>query len=135
LLILFVCVVLGGCNRPKLGGVPVTGTVSFGGQSLKGGTVSFQPVNAAESRPGTAKILPDGTYSAAMLQNEPGLIPGEYRVSVFALDRPLYEAPPKEQRSVASKVPAKYASPETSGLALTVPGDSSGVTFDIELTD
>lgn len=133
--LLLACVVVCGCNRPKLGGVPVSGTVSYRNQPLKGGTVSFHPVDPGQTRPATAKINSDGAYSAGMLQNEPGLMPGEYRVSVFALDRPLYESAPSQQRDIASQIPGKYSSPETSGIVLTVPDDGAGVQYDIALDD
>jgi hypothetical protein len=127
-----------GCGRSRLDTVPVSGKVTYRGSPVPWGTVSFQPTDPKASRPALADINVDGSYEVATLEHDKGLMAGEYKVSVYAAKTPLFR-PNAEQQAAAARIklptPERYASPDTSGLTLTVaPGDGPK-SFDIELTD
>lgn len=121
-----------GCGSPSLDTIPVAGTITYRGQPLIGGTVFFHPAGADQGRPANARINPDGSFTAFTLQNAPGLAPGEYKVSVLYLERPLTEAAPSTSKI---QIPSRYNSPETSGLTLTVSAGDAPITFDIPIAD
>jgi hypothetical protein len=112
-------------------GGTVCGTVTYRGKALNTGEVTF----VAEGKSRSAVIGPDGTYS---LNDVP---PGAHRVSVLvrapqpaAATAARKGAPPMPgARARPVVVPAKYASPASSGLNFRVePGRQ---TIDIPLKD
>ena len=97
---------------------PVKGKVTYQGQPVPKGTVTFQPANG---RPATGQIQPDGTFVLSTFGDKDGAIPGKHAVMIVSQDgdptkmpsSPGY-VPPKEL------VPSKYGSIDTSGLETTV---------------
>ena len=126
------------CGRSRLDTVPLSGKVTYKGNPLPWGTVTFMPKDRTASRPAMADIKTDGSYQVATLEHDKGLMAGEYMVTVHAAKTPLF-VPNDQQKAAASlvKLPTaeRYANPETSGLTLTISPDDASRTFDIELND
>ncbi len=139
---------LAGCggdpDLPKLG--RVSGTVTYKGQPVTVGLVTFVPVGGAGSQTGqsaTGEIGKDGSYVLSTFENNDGAVLGEHivvvqsRVDDPALsggDMPIPDAqgrlkikPPKHL------VPQKYGLPDKSPLRHTVVEGSN--TFPIDLKD
>ncbi len=99
---------------------PVRGQVLFQGKPAAGATVVFHPVSAdpkAVERPPTptGTVQPDGSFTLSTYPYGDGAPPGEYKVAVVWLDREK-----AVEGSVPNRLPAKYASPQDSGLTATV---------------
>jgi hypothetical protein len=138
---------------------PVSGTVTYNGKPLVNGTINFAPTGP--NGRGAGGMIADGRYSLTTHDQNDGAIPGEYKVSVLAKEAdpskvdlkikkpregPESEAekkamatyfPQKVAARAAAKaknlVPAKYSSPETSGLTFEVKAQSN--TAEFPLTD
>jgi hypothetical protein len=127
----------------------VTGKVTYKGEPLAKGTISFLPTKPPppEGRAASGQIE-DGNYSLSTTGNGDGALPGEYNISIVAIDIDMASAIPKTglpkihegdaayQKAVKNAkrlIPNKYNSGETSKLKATV--DDSGKTFDFDLTD
>ena len=133
-LALLALIALSGCGGSRLGTVSVKGKITLDGQPVVKGMVFFQPVDAAKGRPARAGIKPDGSYVAASLDNDHGIVPGEYNISVMP---PPFEADAMRipGRAVAQTgIPPKYRKFKTSGLTLSVPGSSGPITYNIEMS-
>ena len=119
-----------GCSDGPTGPatVPVSGTVTLGGQPLDGATVTFQPVTGSSPDAKPAQTVTDeaGKFAASLTlldgSSKPGLVPAEYSVTVAKMELgPLTSTttPPK------SLVPAKYNNAKTSDLTATVSADQA----------
>jgi hypothetical protein len=131
-LLVLLVVALAGCSRPK---GTVTGKVSFNGEAVPSGTVSFY---GKDDEVSSAPIGPDGAYEATKVPL------GEVRVTVTTPPPPdpgaaekLKKNPMIQERGITIKqekvvsVPRKYNVPGTSGISLTVTKGSQP--FDITL--
>ena len=138
---------------------PVSGMVTYKGTPLESGTINFAPADAKGRAAGGT--ITDGKYSLTTQDPNDGAIPGKYRVSVVAklIDRSQVDLKIKKPREgaiteaekkamaivfpqkVAARaaataknlIPAKYSSPETSGLTTDVKEQSNNADF--PLTD
>ena len=111
----------------------VQGTVTYKGQPLKVGTVSFVPNNPAQ--PGaSSRIGPDGTYELQTREPGDGARLGEYRVIVSGVDPKILDniKAPGQYVKMESDVPKKYAKADTSGLTATVNPGSNTLDFRLE---
>jgi hypothetical protein len=117
-----------GCRRGVPQMVPVRGRVTLAGKAWpKAGIVNFAPLNPAEGmprKPGSAEFDADGTF-AAKTGDYPGLIPGEYRVSISC-----WERPPEDNDPGKSYVPEEFSSPAKSKLDLKVPAGSGPIVWE-----
>lgn len=124
---------------------PVSGKVTYKGQPLENGRISFIPSTAE----GTAAAgqVENGQYTLTTLAPNDGAIPGKYKVTVaaqevdttemkavakggqFHHDKTFFNA----MKNAKTLVPSKYALADTSGLEREVAAQSNR--FDIELTD
>jgi hypothetical protein len=103
----------------------VTGLVTLDGAPLANADVFFHPVDSeGPAQASQAVTGDDGRFTVqthvAAGQYKPGMIPGEYRVSVSKLDTSNVTStltPPK------NVLPEKYASPQTSGFTVSVSAD------------
>jgi hypothetical protein len=127
-------VTIGGCgssapDRPAT--VPVKGKVTYKGQPVTKGTVSFQP---DQGSPATAEIQPDGTYSLSTFQPGDGAVPGHYRVGIIAntADPTMIPGSTPGYKPPKDLVPKKYNDPMTSGLEATVSKDGKDVDLDLK---
>ncbi|AMV23580.1 hypothetical protein VT84_04160 [Gemmata sp. SH-PL17] len=79
---LFVLIVFStGCSDPHGGRKEISGTVKFKGQSLKDGTVSFEPLDGQPTR--ATVLLTAGDFT---IPRPTGLVPGRYLLRVSAGD-------------------------------------------------
>jgi hypothetical protein len=123
--------VVAGCGgEPKLQTATVTGTVTYKGEVLKTGDVTFIPVTAGPAAMGS--IGPDGKYTL-QTAGQPGAVPGKYRVAIVAVEVTpgLPEDPNAGSRQL---IPEKYGSDSTSGLEREVVADKENV-IDFTLED
>src|SRR4051794_35506157 len=67
---------------------PVSGTVTYKGQPVPLGTVTFTP-ESTEGRPAAGDIEADGSYTATTATTGDGMLPGKYKVSINAVDRDM----------------------------------------------
>jgi hypothetical protein len=99
LLILFLISGCGGDGR-----LPVTGTVSYQGQPIKAGQITFIP--DGQMAPAGGAPIVDGAYS---IPSETGLPEGNYKVAVSAKDGPqAQDEMPGEHIEPKETIPAKY---------------------------
>jgi hypothetical protein len=124
---------LGGCGPgedPHPATVPVQGKVTYQGQPVPKGTITFQP---ADGRPAVGEIQPDGTYRLSTFGEKDGAIPGVHKVMILANTGDPTKMP-STPGYVAPKdlVPQKFAKPETSGLEATVSKDKTSYDFDLK---
>jgi hypothetical protein len=110
---------------------PVQGKVTYKGQPVPKGTVTFQSDGGQTA---TGEIQPDGTYRLGTFAAGDGAVAGHHKVMIIANDAdptlmpgssPGYK-PPKDL------VPAKYSKLETSGLEAVVEKDKANVDFDLK---
>jgi hypothetical protein len=124
---------LGGCGseydaHPLT--VPVQGKVTYNGEPVPKGTITFQPDGG---RPAVGEIQPDGTYRLSTFGEKDGAIPGTHKVMIIANtgdptkmpSSPGY-VPPKDL------VPKKYGDLATSNLEATVTKDKKSYDFDLK---
>lgn len=134
-----------GCGGDSFGKrYAVSGTVTYNGEPVEKGTITFHPVDLTTGRAATGQIV-DGKYTLSTAGDRDGAFPGDYKVSISARDANLQGAMNPEggsakQDDVAKAyaeakklVPAKYELPDTSGLTFKVEAKSN--TADFALTD
>jgi len=111
--------------------VPVSGKVTYKGQPVAKGTVTFQPEGG---QPATGALQPDGTFTLSTFAERDGALPGHHKVMIIANDSdptlmpgssPGYK-PPKDL------VPKKYAKLDTSGLSADVAKGNPPFEFDLK---
>jgi hypothetical protein len=129
---------------------PVSGAVSYNGNAVEKGVVTFHSVEP-EGSAATGQIE-NGRYSLTTFSPGDGAIPGKYKVSVTSKTAdyaaaeaefakkgmPKGTAMPQEFSAKVFKeakdnIPPKYSLPDTSGLEYTVKEGSN--TYDIPLND
>lgn len=77
-------VLIAGCGGNENGTYPVTGKVTWEGQPVTEGTVTF--LSLEQGRPASGTIQPDGTYSLHSFSDNDGAKPGQYSVEIKAID-------------------------------------------------
>jgi hypothetical protein len=113
----FLLLTFAGCGSSTPTGAatsPVKGKVTYKGQPLTKGTVTFEPDGAGKEASGD--IQPDGTFVLTTYKKDDGAVIGNHRVMVT--------------RTVKT-VPAKYSSLNTSKLEIEVSEDKTD--YPIEL--
>jgi hypothetical protein len=140
-------------SKFKEGLVPVTGTVTLDGEPLEGAGVLFMPASAAGiaskatvgSRTAFGETDALGMFSlmspphgpGVNREEYPGCLPGEY---IVVFDRRLMPdgskpdpgaAEPQAMRAEQT-IPAKYISPQSSGIKATVTEAGGNFSFDLE---
>lgn len=133
----------GNSDRPPM--AEVTGTVVYRGQPVEGATVTFLP-EAKGMRSAGALTDAEGHFELMTFEDGDGAIVGKHRVTVVKRGPPAATKLPEgmgaafleEKEAQAADqgqplLPAKYFSPETSGLEREVTSDDNH--FDLELTD
>jgi hypothetical protein len=102
-----------GCGEPS-GGVPVSGHVSYRGEAIASGSVTFFPV---KGRPSSSVLSPSGEYRL-------NLPPGEYDVAISVgveLPAGWKEGDPVPAQKIV--LPAEYTTRARSPLTATVSAD------------
>ena len=124
---------------------PVSGKVTYKGQPVEKGRISFIP-STADGNPAAGQIE-NGQYTLTTLAPDDGAIPGKYKVTVLAQEIDDSEMKAiakggqfhhdktyaKAMKNAKAVVPSKYALADTSGLEREVAAQSNR--FDIDLTD
>ncbi len=116
-----------GSSGPEM--ASVHGKVTYNGQPVPKGTVSFQSTAPEGGRNATGMINPDGTYTLQTENPGDGAQLGEYRVAISARDDAILDYIPKKPVPPKRLVPEKYENPDTSGLTATVKSGSNEVDF------
>ena len=129
-----------GCNTgPET--AQVSGVVSFDGEKVPEGTISFYPV--AGGRPASGQIQSDGTYKLSTFDPGDGALLGDHKVAIESKKVTNAAPQPKSLQeeianpgagatanpSVSWIVPEKYAAVATSGLTATVSEGENEVNF------
>jgi hypothetical protein len=120
LLLLIVIFVVAGCGEPNpLGRRPIYGVVTFQGQPVDYGAITFLPEDPQQGI-NSGAMIESGKYSIKLSD---GLPPGNYLVMVSSPDRSQVEkveGPPGDERTLAKeRIPQKYNLQTT--LKLEVP--------------
>jgi hypothetical protein len=122
----------------------VSGTVKYKGQPVPKGTITFTPTESG-GRPASGDIK-DGQYSLTTSTPNDGALPGQYKVTVTAVDVDQTalkeiakggqfhhdEAFLKANQSAKQLVPSKYSLVETSTLKAEVKPSTNNLPFDLE---
>jgi len=129
-----------GCGGGK---VPVTGNVLLDGKPLEGATVTFHPAEQGKGQMATGTTDKDGVFRLSTTKPDDGAVPGEYKVTVTAVQGAVapqgkgmkdafqgYEKARKETKS-KSLVPASYGDAAKTELRQKVPPDGK-VTLDLK---
>jgi len=110
------------CSNGRIPTVPVSGKVLWENRPLAHATVVLHPTadqgpNAFKPR---AVTKDDGTFSPTTYDGNDGAPAGEYQVTVE-----LYLSTGRPDEAPTSRLPFKYARPETSGISAKIePGSS-----------
>ena len=94
---------------------PVHGKVTYKGQPLKAGSITFEPEGAG--RDGHADIQPDGTFVLTTYKNGDGAVGGTHRVAVS---------------NAGKAVPLKYASVSSSKVEIEVSEGKTDYTIELK---
>ncbi len=119
---MFGVILITGCGDDgefsRLNVYPVEGKVTFKGSPADGAIVTLHPTQDSLSalRP-SGKIGTDGSFKITTYEQGDGAPVGSYKVTVQLFKLPANADDVRPGRSV---LPAKYASPKTSGLTVEV---------------
>lgn len=126
------CSGAGGTSFDNL--VPVSGTVTFNGEPLEQGFVSFAPVDP-QGQSATGKIA-DGKFTMQTTVSAPGVVAGKYKVMIESTDTPDAPTAAAKPQELYPKpinlIPEKYRHPETSGLEIEVASGMSPPNWNLE---
>jgi hypothetical protein len=110
----------------------VAGKVTYKGQPLTRGTVSFMPSDGKGS-PASAEITSDGSYQLQTFQPGDGARPGEYRISVRTGGEDLSaRAADKSGKPAEISIQSKYEDPMKSGLTASVKAGKNDFNFELK---
>jgi hypothetical protein len=97
---------------------PVTGKIQYQGKPINGAFVTLEPKTHVEGVPGSrATVQADGTFAVTTFNGGDGAPAGEYTLAV-QWSKPILRN--NEYVGSPNLLPAKYASPKTSGLIVSV---------------
>jgi hypothetical protein len=143
-------IVILGCGGDESGlarRYSVSGKVTYKGEPVSKGTISFQPVKPPYPEGRAAEgTISNGNYSLSTAGGGDGALPGEYKVIVIASTLDLSELAKKtggmihqgeaeHKKAIAeakSLVPVKYNKAETTDLKATVEPKSQAIDFDLK---
>ncbi len=109
---------LSGCGRSGPDLVRVRGKVTWEGQPVGIGDITFVPISG--SQPAIGRFSPDGTFELRSHAGRTGIEPGEYRVAIRSYEGSFIEG------NVRYLVPEQFFHTETSNLTATIPAGASG---------
>jgi hypothetical protein len=132
----------GGCGDDLKPRYRVSGKVTYKGQPLAKGTISFSPVDQAGE--GAYGEVVAGSYRLTTYTPGDGAVPGRYRVSIASAEAvtppAAFDTNPnatpeaavaRAQRTAKHNIPVKYASPDASGLTAEVKATSNTLNFEL----
>ena len=124
---------ISGCSesieRPQT--FPVGGKVTYKGEPVPKGTVTFQP---DQGHPAVGEIQSDGTYKLSTFAQADGALPGHHKVFIIANTADPTKIPGSTPGWTPPKdlVPKKYNNADTSGLEATVTEDRKEIDFNLQ---
>ncbi|RUL88306.1 hypothetical protein [Tautonia sociabilis] len=125
-------VVAPGCGSSGPEMARVSGTVTYQGQPLESGSVSFISTDPERAN-AVGTIGPDGSYELQTREPNDGAELGEYKIAISDIDpEAMNSALPGEPVPLTSKLPQKYQDPSTSGLTRTVERGRNTFDFDLQ---
>ncbi|MFL5340259.1 MAG: carboxypeptidase-like regulatory domain-containing protein [Gemmataceae bacterium] len=109
--------------------MPVSGAVTLDGVPLANAVVAFAPAGATKGVGAVGRTDAGGKYTLATPHGSPGVVPGEYKVTVSKFvdlktgaDAVLEPGkPPIDQPDIRELLPPQYSNPTMSRLDKTVP--------------
>ncbi|MFM8476448.1 MAG: carboxypeptidase-like regulatory domain-containing protein [Planctomycetaceae bacterium] len=124
-----------GPRAEQAASVPAAGVVIWKGQPLAGFRITLHPGD--NQRPASGVTDAEGRFVLGTNSLDDGAVPGTHKVSVIPelpVDDGLGSAPTESAALKTSvELPAKFASPESSGLTLEVPvGGSSSLQLTLQ---
>jgi hypothetical protein len=125
--------VISGCSesveRPKT--FPIGGKVTYKGQPVPKGTVTFQP---DQGSPAVGELQSDGSYKLSTFSPGDGALPGHHKVFIIANTADPTKIPGSTPGWTPPKdlVPKKFNSVDTSGLEATVTQDKKEIDFNLQ---
>lgn len=130
-----------GCGGGEPGVLPVSGRITYKGQSVVSGDVYFSP-EGSSARGAQGKLDSSGNYVLGTFDARDGAYAGSYKVSIVARgpDKPI---PARKAGKMMEEdmqgtgdplIPKKYFNAETSGLKADVAAGKSNK-FHFDLTD
>jgi hypothetical protein len=141
-LALALAIAVPGCGDGLKPRYPVSGKVTYKGQPVPKGTVTFAPADG-EGEGAFGQII-DGGYRLTTRTTNDGAVPGRYRVSIVSAEVTTPEAAldtnpnatpeaavAKAQRTAKHRIPTKYANADTSGLTGEVKAQSNAIDFNL----
>jgi hypothetical protein len=122
---------------------PVSGEIKYNGQPVETGRIDFKPTDG-NGRAASGEIR-NGRYSLMTATPGDGALPGDYKVSITAVEVDTTElkaiakggqfhhdqAFAKANENAKRLVPSKYQLAETSGLTATVKNEPTTKNFDL----
>ncbi|QDU63057.1 hypothetical protein Pan216_39320 [Planctomycetes bacterium Pan216] len=110
---------------------PVRGTVTYKGEPLTSGIISFMPTAASGSgNVATGKIGSSGRFTLQVFKGVDGVPPGEYVVAIQSWAEPPGMTDDGGVIPGKSMIPERYGNAEESQLTATVvPGETNELTF------
>jgi hypothetical protein len=116
-------------ERPKT--VPVHGKVTYNGQPVPKGTVTFQH---DQGQAAVGEIKDDGTYQLTTFAQGDGALPGHHKVFIISNTADPTKMPGSSPGWTPPKdlIPKKYNSMQTSGLEATVSDGKTDINFELQ---
>lgn len=113
---------------PKPETYPVHGTVKLQGSPVHGGDIEFLPVDVnAVGIEARSVISKDGEYKASSFADQPGMVPGEYKVRLRQ-----YVGMPGSLGVEPTTIPKKYLEYDTSELKYTIKAEDNAIDINLE---
>lgn len=111
--------------------VPVQGKVTYKGQPVIKGTITFQSDGGQAA---TGEIQPDGTYRLSTFAEKDGAVPGHHKVMIIANDGDptLMPGSSPGYKTPKDLVPKKYNQFDTSELEVDVSKEKPTYDFDLK---
>jgi hypothetical protein len=119
--------------------MPVSGTITYGGAPIRGGTVTFHPQGDV-GNPAFGLVAADGTYALTTYEPKDGAVAGSHKVTVevfpgqwAAEEEGAGEVGlPGAEVASGPRVPGKYSSPDSTPLEFEVKSGSNTADFALE---
>jgi len=118
-----------GCNNNNASVGSVSGTVSYDGQPLKSGEITFLP---AQGRPGYGKVV-DGQIQEVTTESAGDGAPvGTNRITITAREESTAVAQPGQMAAPGrSLIPERYGDAEKSGLTADIKAGTNELKLDL----
>jgi hypothetical protein len=123
-----------GCGNSGPEVAQVYGKVTYNGEPVTKGNVSFVPMDPENTSPAAGKIQSDGSYELQTFEPGDGARPGKYRVAVTTITEKqiLDYIPKKPVPKPKLEIPEKYTNPDTSDIVVTVESGSNDIPIKLE---